>query len=98
MHNLLRIRYGVSEGYSPIQVETTIKECELPMKYIPYALALYVDEHSLTEHLSKEYPNANAEELRAYIAKRFFRGDLDYRFQHKDAGSHLIDTVSQPIS
>jgi len=94
MHGLLRIRYGISEGYSSGQVEATIKECDFSMKYIPYALALFVEERSLKEHLSKEYPDTNVEQLRTYIAKRFFHGDLDYKYCHKDVNARLVDSMT----
>ena len=80
LHFHLRKRYSLSESYTVGQVEKTVQECGFSQKYLPYALALFLKKSEFEELLKSKYLSFNANEIRVYIAKRFFEGNLNYEY------------------
>ncbi len=92
LNPLLKKRYGVSEFYSAGQIERTIIECGFSKKYLPYAFAIFLSEDDFMRSVAERYPGMNPKNIRKYIAKRYFGGDLDYSY--RDAVKLIVGNSS----
>ncbi len=74
-------RYGMSNSYTVGQIEKTVEQCGFSKKYLPYALALYMEKTKFEELLESRYLEFNSNELRGYLADRFFDGNMNFEYK-----------------
>ena len=97
---LLKQRYGASDSYTYGQIKTTVYDCGFNKKNLPYALAIFMKEADLKVALNQHHNNFNANQLRAYIARRFFKGNENYSIQAAGAskiGNNIGESVGGTV-
>ncbi len=80
LHPHLQNRYGPSDYYTAGQITKTVVECGFSKKYTPYALGLFLEMNDFEQYMKAHYPEVDPDNIRAYIAKRFFEGNMNYSY------------------
>jgi hypothetical protein len=96
LYGHLKKRYGALESFTHGQIKRTIEECKFSKKYISYAYALFLGKEELSFILSQEYPEITADEVRRYIAKRYFDGNENYTYKESvlsKVGNYGTDSI-----
>lgn len=84
-------RYGRSESYTQGQIITTVTKLKFSNKHLPYALGLYLASAELPDALKSIDSTLIANEVREYLANRFFNGDINFTIKQSLHGSPLIN-------
>ncbi len=97
LYPLMQKRYGGRDTFSSGQIIRTIEDCGFSKRYSAYALALFLAKDDLPCQLTEHGNKHNPDNLRKYIAKRFFDGNTDYSFEQAQrfiAGNSNYTSIS----